>query len=363
MLDRRRISHVDWATFGLAMILVAVGFLNLISALSPSYSLLKKQVFVFLLGLLALPVVTLYDYRKLAEISLWIYVVVLCLIVLTFLFGVRAGGARRWLNLFGMNLQPSEFMKLSIILLLSQRLHEKRALGVKLGPRDLGVPLLLILLPTALVLLQPDLGTAVILLLVSLSILWYAGLKPSVYVALGLLGGASPYLLWEYLLRPYQKARILIHLNLLSDPQGLGYHTTQAKIAVGSGKFFGKGFMEGTQHRLQFVPEHHTDFIFTVFAEEWGFVGCIVLLFLFLLFVYRCIRISESASDELGSIIAFGIASLVYFQLTMNLFMALNILPAVGVPLPFMSYGGSALLTILLCLGLLMNIQVRRYMF
>lgn len=363
MIDRRRLYHIDWGTFLLAMLLLAIGFLNLFSALSPFYGLLKKHLFVLLLGLALLPLVMLYEYKKLAELSIWLYLLILALIALTLLIGVRAGGARRWIGLFGINVQPSEFMKLCLILLLSQRLHEKKAAGDKLGPTDLGTPLLLILAPTALVLLQPDLGTAVIILLVSLSILWYVGFKPLVYLLLSIFGGLSPLVLWEYLLKPYQKMRILVHLNLISDPLGFGYHTMQAKIAVGSGKLFGKGFMRGTQHRLHFVPEHHTDFIFTVFAEEWGFIGCILLLLLFLLFIYRCLKISQIAPDELGSMIAFGVASLIYFQFAINLFMALNIVPAVGVPLPFMSYGGSALLTVMLSIGILLSIHMRRYMF
>lgn len=362
-IDSRKLSHIDWKFVLFFFVLLGIGLLNLYSAVSPSYHLFKKQLFILFFGLVFLLLSLSFDYRRIAENSFWLYAFFLSMIILTFLFGPRTMGAKRWISLFGMKFQPSEFMKLVIILILAQMLHEKKSANLKLGIKELLLPFLLVTIPVILVLLQPDLGTAIIIFIVSLSILFYIGLKKYLYVIFPIFGALASYIFWNHLLKPYQKIRLLIFFNLISDPQGFGYHMQQAEIAVGSGKIFGKGFLQGTQHKLQFVPEHHTDFIFTVFAEEWGFIGSIVLILFFLYFIYQCLKISQRAGDELGSIIAFGIASLIFFQFSINIFMALHLLPAVGIPLPFMSYGGSSLLCLLFAVGMLLNIEMRRYMF
>ncbi len=177
------------------------------------------------------------------------------------------------------------------------------------------------------------------------------------------IGAIIPFFAWNYLLKTYQKMRVLSFINIDADPSGFGYHAKQALIAVGSGKLFGKGYMSGTQHKLQFIPEHHTDFIFTVIGEEWGFIGSVVLFVLFASSIYRCLKISQEAYDELGSIIAFGLTTIIFLQFTINVMMAIHIAPVVGIPLPFISYGGSSLVSILASVGLLLNINMRRYMF
>ena len=219
------------------------------------------------------------------------------------------------------------------------------------------------MIPFFLIVKQPDLGTGIIVLLTCLAMLWFVGLKRSTYAILGCIGSVTPFIVWRYLLKPYQKMRILSFINIDADPSGFGYHAKQAMIAVGSGRFLGKGFMAGTQHKLQFIPEHHTDFIFTVFGEEWGFVGCVIFFLLFISFIYRCLKVSINANDELGSIIAFGIATVIYLQFTINVLMAIHLAPVVGIPLPFISYGGSSLVSVLASVGLLLNINMRRYMF
>jgi rod shape determining protein RodA len=214
-----------------------------------------------------------------------------------------------------------------------------------------------------LILKQPDLGTAVVMLLSCFCVLWFVGLKKSTYVFLFAVTAAAVPIFWKYLMKPYQKMRILSLLNPDLDPSGFGYHSIQAKIAVGSGGFLGKGYLNGTQHKLHFIPEHHTDFIFTVFGEEWGFIGSIVLFLLFVSFILRCLKISQSASDEVGATIAFGITSIVFIQFTINILMAINLAPVVGIPLPFISYGGSSLISSLIGAGLVLNVNMRRYMF
>jgi rod shape determining protein RodA len=225
------------------------------------------------------------------------------------------------------------------------------------------MPIVWTMVPFVLIILQPDLGTGVIILLTCLAILWFVGMKKSTYVILVSIGTCLPFIAWRYILKPYQKQRLYTFLNIDADPLGVGYHTKQAMIAVGSGKFFGKGYLQGTQHKLQFIPEHHTDFIYTVFGEEWGFLGSIIFFFLFMTFIQRCVKISQDAYDDLGSIVAFGLASIIFLQFTINVLMAIHLAPVVGIPLPFISYGGSSLISVLMSVGLLLNINMRRYMF
>jgi rod shape determining protein RodA len=366
-IDKRRLYHLDWYLIINGLALFAIGILNLISATSSfysgSYNYIMKQLIAFFIGIILIFVIIYYDYRVIASHSKWLYLSALLLIVLVLVIGMIAGGAKRWISILGISFQPSEFMKPILVLYLANKLYEKKRDNMPLGLKDISLPIFLTLLPAILIVKQPDLGTTVIIVLTCLAILWFVGLKKSTYALLVGIGALSPFILWEYLMKPYQKMRILSFINIDADPSGFGYHAKQAMIAVGSGKFFGKGYMAGTQHKLQFIPEHHTDFIYTVFGEEWGFLGSIVLFALFISFIYRCLRISQTANDELGSIIAFGIASIIYLQFTINVLMAIHLAPVVGIPLPFISYGGSSLVTMLVSVGILLNINMRRYMF
>ena len=366
-IDKRHLYHLDWYLIINVLILFAIGIMNLISATSSffsgSYTFMVKQLAAFFIGILLIMVINYYDYRVIAAQSKWLYFGVLLLIVLVLVIGMIAGGAKRWITIFGVSIQPSEFMKPILVLYLANKLYERKRDDMPLGIRDILFPLAVCIVPTILIVKQPDLGTAVIIVLVCLSLLWFVGLKRSTYAILLSIGLVAPFIFWKYLMKPYQKMRILSFINIDADPSGFGYHAKQAMIAVGSGKFFGKGYMAGTQHKLQFIPEHHTDFIFTVFGEEWGFIGSLVLFILFLSFIQRCLKVAQNSHDELGSIIAFGIASIIYFQFTINVLMAIHLVPVVGIPLPLMSYGGSSLVSILASIGLLLNISTRRYMF
>lgn len=366
-IDKRRMYHLDWYLIINGLLLFGIGILNLVSATSSfytgSYTFITKQLIAFFLGAFLVILIINYDYRVIAAQSKWFYLGVLLLIVLVLLIGGITGGAKRWISIFGISFQPSEFMKPVLVLFLAHKLHERKRDNMPLGITDILIPLAVCIFPTILIVKQPDLGTAVIILLVCLSVLWFVGLKRSTYVVLGSIALAAPFVFWKYLMKPYQKMRILSFINIDADPSGFGYHAKQAMIAVGSGKFFGKGYMEGTQHKLQFIPEHHTDFIFTVFGEEWGFFGSLVLFIFFLSFIHRCLKVAQNAHDELGSIIAFGVAAIIYFQFAINVLMAIHLVPVVGIPLPLMSYGGSSLVSILASIGLLLNISTRRYMF
>lgn len=366
-VDKRKLYHLDWYLIIYGAALFAIGIMNLISATSSfysgSYSFIIKQLVAFTIGIVLIAVIINFDYRTIANNAKLFYFISLGTIVFVLVWGMAAGGARRWISILGISLQPSEFIKPVIVILLASILHEKKRDKVLLGLKDISIPLAWVVVPFVLIVLQPDLGTGVIIFLVFLAMLWFVGMKKSTYATLLGAGITIPLVAWQYVLRPYQKQRIYTFLNIDSDPLGVGYHTKQAMIAVGSGKFFGKGYLQGTQHKLQFIPEHHTDFIYTVFAEEWGFLGSIAFFLLFIMFISRCIKISQQAHDDLGSIIAFGVASIIFLQFTVNVLMNIHLAPVVGIPLPFISYGGSSLISVLISVGLLLNINMRRYMF
>ncbi len=366
-IDKRKYYHLDWYLITLSLALFLIGITNLISATSSfsstSYTFIIKQLMAFIIGVVLVGIIVSYDYRLIASQSKWIYLSGLLLVILVLIIGMAAGGAKRWISIMGISIQPSEFMKPILIICLANMLYEKKRQNTLLSLQDITKPLMMIFIPFILIVKQPDLGTGIVVLLSCFLVLWFVGLRKSTYAVLFSVGAFAPFLAWSYLMKPYQKMRVLSFINVDADPAGFGYHAKQAMIAVGSGRFFGKGFMQGTQHKLQFIPEHHTDFIFTVFGEEWGFFGSVVLFSIFIAFIHRCLKIAMNANDELGSIMAFGMASIIYIQFTVNVLMAIHLAPVVGIPLPFISYGGSSILSTLVCVGILLNIRMRRYMF
>jgi rod shape determining protein RodA len=366
-IDKRRLYHLDWYLILNGLALFVIGLVNLVSATrsidSGPYNLLIKQTMAFGVGLVIMALMLAYDYRLIASYSKYFYLGTLLLIIIVLVLGTIAGGAKRWLSIAGFAFQPSELMKPVMVLLLANMLHMRKKENEPLNFKDILLPLAYIMVPCVLVLKQPDLGTAVVILVSCVCVLWFVGVTKSTYVFLGTVGLACIPLLWKFMMKPYQKMRILSLINPDLDPAGYGYHSIQAKIAVGSGGLLGKGYLNGTQHKLHFIPEHHTDFIFTVFGEEWGFIGSVILFLLFISFIYRIIKISQNTADELGSIITFGIASIFFIQFTVNILMAINLAPVVGIPLPFISYGGSSMISTLVGVALLLNVNMRRYMF
>ena len=366
-IDKRRLYHLDWFLILNGTILLAIGLMNLVSATrsieSGPYSLLLKQMAALCVGIAVLFLIISYDYRLIASYARHFYAAVLFSVIFVLIIGTIAGGAKRWLSIGGIAFQPSELMKPVMALMLANMLYQRKKENEPLNMKDILVPLLYVFVPAVLILKQPDLGTAVVLLLSCFTIFWFVGLTRPTYFFLGLVAFAAAPALWAFVMKPYQKMRILSLVNPDLDPSGYGYHSIQAKIAVGSGGLFGKGYLNGTQHKLHFIPEHHTDFIFTVFGEEWGFIGSVILFLLFVSFIYRCLKISKNTSEPLGSTISFGIASIIFIQFTVNILMAINLAPVVGIPLPFISYGGSSLISTLIGVGLLLNVNMRRYMF
>ncbi|MCS7281440.1 MAG: rod shape-determining protein RodA [Desulfobacterota bacterium] len=365
MIDKRRLHHIDLYLIANVLGIFAIGMLTLISATSSlgSKTFVLKQILAFFIGLIFVTFILYFDYRTFVSYAFYLYIFGLFLILLVFLFGTVAGGARRWLSIFGLSLQPSEFMKPILIILFGNLLHEKMKSGSPLGLKDVAKPLLFSALPASIIAKQPDLGTACVILIVCLCVIWFVGLKKSTFFVLLFSGFTLAFLAWKYALEPYQKLRIIGLFNPDIDPSGVNYHARQATIAIGSGKVFGKGFLSGTQHKLNFIPEHHTDFIFAVFAEEWGFLGSIFLFILFASMVLRCLKIAKDTQDEMGSIIVFGSTTIIFSQFAINVLMTLRLFPVVGIPLPFLSYGGSSLVSMMCLIGLILNVNMRRYMF
>jgi len=365
MFDRRLLTHFDWVLLLMVCLVTSIGILNLYSTASslsggaaPVY---LKQIYWLLIGLAIAIGVSSVDYRHLEHFAFLFYGINLALLVLTLLIGRTSMGATRWINLGFFNLQPSEVMKLVIILALARFFTEKGHFqGYTL--RELVIPFTLLGLPVLLIVKQPDLGTAMLVIFIGLTLALFAGIRRTALVVLGLLGGLGAVGGW-FLLHDYQKERIRTFLDPERDPLGSGYHIIQSKIAVGSGGFFGKGFMQGTQSQLAFLPERHTDFAFSVFAEEWGFTGCLVLLVLYLAIIIWGVYVARRAADRFGMFLALGVVAMFFWHIVVNLGMVIGLLPVVGVPLPLFSYGGTSMVTTMIGVGMLLSVGMRRFMF
>jgi len=279
-------------------------------------------------------------------------------LALVLVIGTEAGGARRWIDVAGMTFQPSEVMKVALVLALARYYQWLPERWVS-HPGGLIIPVLMIGLPMSLTLLQPDLGTAVLFGFVGLALMFLAGVHAAYFIAGGLASVAMVPLLWEQL-HDYQRRRIEVFLNPESDPLGAGYHITQSKIALGSGGISGKGFMKGTQGKLNFLPEKHTDFIFTTLGEEWGFIGAVLLLGLFAVLIALLVIMSLRCASQFARLTIAGSAVMIFVYVFINIAMVTGLLPVVGVPLPLVSYGGTAMLTVMFAIGLAMCTYVHR---
>ena len=288
--------------------------------------------------------------------SFLFFIFLLLLLIFVKFYGIQSQGSRRWVNLFVINLQPSELMKIGIILFLSNYYH-KISEGDVNKVRFLLYPVLAILAPFILVLSQPDLGTAILILLSGIVVTWLAGVRWKIFAYLFISAIVTAPIAISFL-KPYQKSRILTFLNPDSDPLGAGYQIIQSKIAIGSGGLFGKGFLNGTQAYLNFLPEKHTDFIFTLYSEEFGFIGSVFMIFLYFFITYRIIRIGNATRSIFGKLYCFGFANAFFIYVSVNMSMVLGLLPIVGAPHPILSYGGSSMLAIMFGLGIVMSCNV-----
>ena len=366
MFDRRLIFHINWGLLILTAILFLVGVMNLYSAstlrLASGLEIdtyFNKQLLWGGVGLCVMTALVLIDYRHLKSVS-WPYFI-LCLVLLlgVSVAGKTIYGAKRWLDLGFFNLQPTELTKIAVLILGARLMARMEG---KLGWINLGKALLVGLVPAVLVVKQPDLGSALNILLILGGMILFKGVTGSVFKVLVVVLPIMIPFGW-FFLHDYQKQRIMTFLDPGNDPLGAGYHIIQSQIAIGSGGFWGKGFLEGTQSQLRFLPEKHTDFAFAVFGEEWGFFGSIILLILFCSFLYQIYIVTMEAKDDFGSYLAAGVFFYFFWQILINIGMVLGIMPVVGIPLPFISYGGSASVVNFCMVGLVLNVAMRRFVF
>lgn len=368
MMDRRLVENFDWSIIWVLLAIMAVGLLSLYSALYPqiqanaTHNLFVKQLMWLCVGLAILFCTLFIDYQSLRAVSFWIYLLAVLLLVAVLLVGREVNGSKRWLEVAGFQFQPSEFMKAAIVIQLASYFSSQEILPYP-GLKRLLPAVAMFMLPVLLILAEPDLGTAISVGAISATVIFFMGIRWQYILSILLIVGPALWPIWEHVLKAYQKRRILILLRPDLDPLGAGYHIRQSKIAIGSGMLWGKGFLNGTQNKLHFLPEKHTDFIFSVWAEEWGFAGCFVLLMLFAALVVLAMRVARRSKDRYGTLLVVGMSALVLWQAVINMGMVIGLLPVVGITLPFVSYGGSSLISLCFAVGLIENVSMRRYVF
>ena len=355
-----KLVDVNWGLVLLIAVLACAGFAMLYSVAGGHFNpWATPQIIRFLLGCCILVAVAVIDIRVWMSLAYPAYGVAFLLLVAVVVAGHAGLGAQRWLSLGPIDLQPSELMKVSLVLALARFLHGKSVEDVS-RPLSLGIALAMIAIPATFVVLQPNLGTTLIIIMDGCSLLFLAGLSWYwIAPALGAVAVAVPTA-WEYVLHDYQKARVMTFMDPEADALGAGWNITKAKIALGSGGVSGKGFLQGTQSRLNFLPEKQTDFIFTNFGEEFGFVGSVALLILFAVVVGYGLQIAMSARSQFGRLLAMGITLNFFFYIMINGLMVMGLIPVVGIPMPLLSYGGTAMLTVMFGFGLLMSVHVHR---
>jgi rod shape determining protein RodA len=366
MFERRLFFHVDWLLLGAIALLAGIGLAMIYST---TYVHLPgggrpgrefwTQIYALGIGGVALVVFLTLDYRMLAEHSLLIYGGLIAALVFVLVGGDSAGGAQRWIALGPFKLQPSEFARITVALILAMFFGENRR-GAR-NPGDLMIAAGFAIVPFLLIARQPDLGTAVTLLPVCFGIAYLAGLRLRLIgVAVGIAILLAP-IAWNFALKDYQKSRIVIFLDPEQDPRGAGYQPIQARVTVGSGGLMGKGLTKGTQGQYKFLPVAHNDFIFSVLAEELGFLGVLVALGLYLFVIFRSLEAARLAKDRIGAYLVGGIISGFAFQVIYNITMSAGLAPVKGLTLPLMSYGGSSIIATLAAFGLILNVRMRRF--
>ncbi len=316
----------------------------------------KSHFYKFIIFTLLMLVISFFNIRFWFSLSYIIYVIVILMLIWTINFGITASGSQRWIDLYFINIQPSELMKIFIILCLAKYFHRKRLENVN-SFYSVMISTIIIFLPMSLVIIQPDLGTSILISISGIIVLWFAGLNHKYFFYSILLSLLSlPFII--SFLKPYQKLRVLTFLNPDRDPLGAGYQIIQSKIAVGSGGLFGKGFLKGTQSYLEFLPEKHTDFIFTLFSEEFGFFGSILLLLIYAVIIYRVIKIGSISRSYFAKLFCYSFGASLFIYIVINMSMVLGLVPIVGSPLPIMSYGGSSMLATMIGFGVVMSAKI-----
>ena len=356
---RDKILALDFPLIFLILLLGVISLFAMYSSEQGKFSYYtQSHLYRFVIFFTVFIIVAFFRIQFWSKSAYLFYFIILILLFAVDFYGVTASGSKRWINLFFINLQPSELMKVALIIFLA-RYYYKIPLENVSNIKHIVLPLFALIVPVFLVASQPDLGTAILIALGGFAVIWLAGLRIKFFLYLFfILICLIP--IGVSFLKPYQKSRILTFFNPERDPLGAGYQIIQSKIAVGSGGIFGKGFLQGSQSYLDYLPEKHTDFIFTLFSEEFGFVGSIVLLLIYVLIMYRIVAIGIQSKSDFAKLYCFGFAAAFFSYVTVNMSMVLGLLPIVGVPLPIMSYGGSAMLSMMLGLGIVMSCRIYR---
>ncbi len=355
----------NWNLLIIEILLFGVGIWNLISATGvqdKSLGLYKSQLIWFGVGMICTGLIFLLHYSTFSRLAYPIYFANILLLVAVLVLGKSTLGAKRWIGIGALRLQPSEFMKLSMVICLAKYFETDRTVS-GYGIRDLLLPTVLVGVPSLLIMAQPDLGTAMIIMLTFGSMMLFVKIRPQTLLIIGLIAALALPAVYKFALKPYQKQRIVSFIDPGSDPKGSGYNSIQSMVAVGSGKILGKGYRKGTQSQLNFLPEHHTDFIFSVFSEEHGFVGGVILITLYLVFLHNGLQVAYQSNDKFALLLCLGIVFIFFWHFAVNIGMVTGLLPIVGVPLPFLSYGGSALITATLGVAVLLNVANKKFMF
>ena len=361
LVDRKLLKNIDIGIVISTILLIIYGFVAISSAThirsGGSVGTLKIQIVAFILGIIGILVILLIDYKSFGDNYMLVYGTNIFLLVLVLVIGFTTKGTKGWIDLGPVNMQPSEIVKLGYILTFAKYLEKRKdSLNKLTGVLPAFLHLGIIV---GLILLQPDFGTALVFIFISIFMLFAAGINYKIVAgAFGAFLVSLP-IMWR-LLKSYQKDRILVFFNPELDPMGAGYHVIQSETAIGSGQFMGKGLFQGTQNNLGFIPERHTDFIFSVIGEELGLVGALLILILFLWLMLRCLHIAKVSKDDYGMLICVGIMAMFLFHVLENIGMTIGLMPVTGIPLPFISYGGSSLLTNMVAVGLVLNVGMRR---
>ncbi len=353
----KKIKNFDFILLFCILLLGFISFATMYSTDGGEVLFHTKSHFVkFVIFTILMLLVSFLNIKFWFSIGYLTYILIVLMLIWTINFGVTASGSQRWIDLYFINIQPSELMKIFIILCLAKFFHRKRLENVN-SFYSVIISLIIIFLPMSLVIIQPDLGTSLLISISGILVLWFAGLNQKYFFYSILISVISlPFII--SFLKPYQKLRVLTFLNPDRDPLGAGYQIIQSKIAVGSGGLFGKGFLKGTQSYLEFLPEKHTDFIFTLFSEEFGFLGSIILLLIYAIVIYRIIKIGSVSRSYFAKLYCYSFGTSIFVYIVINMSMVLGMLPIVGSPLPILSYGGSSMLATMIGLGIVMSAKI-----
>ncbi|MDZ4786263.1 MAG: rod shape-determining protein RodA [bacterium] len=377
LIDRRIFNHFNYKLLLATLFICAAGLVVLYSAgfdpnstsrnlgifgYAPKSVPFTKQAMFMGVGLIFMLVGMVVNSQSLYRVAYPFYIACILMLIGVLLFGTVVNGSRRWFPIGDFRFQPSEIAKVAVILVMARYLSRTRLPLGGFTLKSIIIPTLLMLLPMSLIIRQPDLGTALSLGSAGFGMLFFVGIRPRTLVSLAILGAIAVVPVWNSL-HDYQKRRVWTLIDPTSDPLGSGYHLNQSKIAVGSGAFAGKGYFQGTQAQLEFLPEHTTDFVFSVLAEEWGFLGSVIVLGLYFFFMVSLLSIISKSRDIFASFIVVGVSSLFFFHIIVNIGMVIGILPVVGITLPLFSYGGSSVLVSMFCIGIVLGISMRKYQF